>query len=50
MSKGRSTTRISARLSDDILALFKAKAAKKGLPYTVFVRQLIQKEMGLPQR
>jgi len=50
MAKGRSTTPITVRLPDDLLAAFKAKAAKKGIPYTVFIRRLTQKELGLPQK
>jgi len=50
MTKGRTTTRVSVRLPDKVLAAFKAKAARKGIPYTVFIRHLIQKELGLPLR
>jgi predicted DNA binding CopG/RHH family protein len=50
MAKGRSTTPITVRLPDNLLATFKAKAAKKSILYTVFIRQLIQKELGLPQK
>ncbi|MBA7653122.1 hypothetical protein ES703_60965 [subsurface metagenome] len=50
MVKGRTTTVIAVRLPDDVLALLKAKAAREGIPYTVFLRQLILKKLGLTQR
>ena len=50
MSKGRNTTRVSVRLPDKVLEAFKAKAVKKGIGYTVFIRHLIQKELGVPQK
>jgi len=50
MGKGRTTTVISIRDTDDILLLLKAKAAKKGISYQLLVRQLIRKELGLPQK
>ncbi|MBA7536953.1 hypothetical protein ES705_29219 [subsurface metagenome] len=50
MVKGRTTAVISIRLPDDVLALLKAKAAREGVSYTIFVRQLIIKKLGLTQR
>jgi len=50
MVRGRTTTIITLRIPDNLLALFKAKATKKGILYTVFIRHLIQKELGLPQK
>ncbi|MBA7500009.1 hypothetical protein ES704_02799 [subsurface metagenome] len=50
MSKGRNTTTATFRLPDGLLAALKAKAARKGIPYTVFIRMLTQKELGLPQK
>jgi len=50
MAKGRNTSPITVRIPDDTLELLKAKAARKGILYTVLIRQLIQKELGLPQR
>ncbi|QNT75929.1 hypothetical protein [Dehalogenimonas etheniformans] len=47
MTKGRSTTPVTVRVQDELLAKFKEKAAKKGLPYTVLIRHLMYKELGL---
>ncbi|MGE0902508.1 MULTISPECIES: hypothetical protein [Dehalococcoides] len=47
MSHGRSTTRFSVRIDDKILENFKLKAKKKGLPFTVYVRTLMYKELGI---
>lgn len=47
MAHGRSTTRFSVRIDDRILESFKMKAEKKGLPFTVYVRTLMYKELGI---
>ncbi|MDV2989402.1 MAG: hypothetical protein P3T54_04570 [Dehalogenimonas sp.] len=47
MVKGRNTSVISVRVPDDFLAKFKAEANKRGKSYTVLVRELMYKGIGM---
>jgi predicted DNA-binding protein len=45
--KGRNTTVISIRVPDPMKEAIKARADKKGLPFTVYIRDLIQDDLGM---
>jgi len=47
MAKGRNTTVIPVRLSDKAVAQLKARAAAKGVGYTILARQLLMQKLGL---
>lgn len=47
MTKGRNTSPITVRVPDDFLVKFKAEAEKRGKPYTVLIRELMYKGIGL---
>lgn len=50
MTNGRTTTRVTVRLPDDVLEALKVKAAKRGVGYTVMIRYSIQRELGMKQK
>lgn len=47
MTKGRTTTKVSVRLPDDLLAELRKRADKAGQPLTMVVRHYLQEKCGM---